>query len=279
MLSELRMLGAELPIGASANGNICPSCRGGRSSERSLSVTRVDALRLAYCCHRASCGAHGFIGGTPGSDTSVEIPESGNRRPRLYTAETRGLAEDWLHELGDKYLLSKDEINWLEWTEEVGSGRLVVYVREADGKRRGVHTRTRKGQSGSSETRDYREQSDIWMGWFSIPGGAQSGHNQSPIVLVEDVLSAAKVATAGFRSASLMGCNLSLDQFLEAVEVAKGAPIVVALDRDATEKALGFVHRYHFLARGGTLVPLLLSKDLKYHSKEEIQSMVRDVTS
>jgi len=115
------------------------------------------------------------------------------------------------------------------------------------------------------------------MGWFLDYDGGRTGEGEkSPIVLVEDVLSAAKVATSGFRAASLMGCNLSLDQFLEAQEVAKDNPIVLALDRDATGKALNHVHRYGFLS-GGNLIPLLLSKDLKYHTKEEIVQMVGDV--
>lgn len=277
MLSELRMLGEGLPIGATANGEICPRCGGGRTAERSLSVTRVDALRLAYCCHRATCGAHGFIGGTPSSGTSVSVrAERGVKTTELYSAETRGLGEEWLSELGSRYRFSEDEIRRFGWNEEVNSGWLVVRIRQPDGKERGVHTRSRNGSGQSSATRDYRGQSTPWMGWFFCHerGRTREG-GKSPIVLVEDVLSAAKVATV-FDSASLMGCNLSLDQFLEAQAVAKGSPIVLALDRDATGKALNHVHRYGFIS-GGNLIPLLLSKDLKYSSCEEIRNMIAEV--
>lgn len=278
MLSELRMLGEGLPIGTTTNGEICPRCGGGRTAERSLSVTRMDALRLAYCCHRATCGLRGFIGGTFSSSTSVSVPsDRGTKTTELYSAETQGLGEDWLYELGGLYRFSEDEIRRLGWTEEVNSCWLVVRIRQPDGKERGVHTRSRKWDGQSSATRDYRGESAPWMGWFfRHDGGRTEEGEKSPIVLVEDVLSAAKVATSGFRAASLMGCNLSLDQFLEAQEAAKGNPIVLALDRDATDKALNHVHRYGFLS-GGNLIPLLLSKDLKYHTKEEIVQMVDDV--
>lgn len=276
MLSELRMFGATLPIGATAHGELCPRCGGGRNRERSLSVTRLDALRLAYCCHRATCSAHGFIGGTPGSSTGESKPIGENRSGRsqeLYTLETVGLGKDWKDKLSRNCGFTEDDIDWLGWTEEAGSGRLVVYIRDPDGKRRGIHTRAaRVGEK--PKTRDYRESDSEWMGWYRNATGDGSPHNKSPIVLVEDVLSAAKVATAGYVSASLMGSNLTLGQLREVQTVSRDRPIILALDRDATDKALEIVSKYAFL---GNLIPLLLSKDLKYHTKEEIQKMVQDL--
>jgi len=111
------------------------------------------------------------------------------------------------------------------------------------------------------------------MGWYRGVGG---GLAAPAVVLVEDVLSAAKVAMAGYKTASLMGCDLSLDKLAEAQAAAQGQVVVLALDRDATTKAIELVSKYSFLS-GGNLIPLLLSKDLKYHDIEEIQAMVNDV--
>jgi hypothetical protein len=271
VLAELRMLASELPIGASSNGRLCPFCRGGRTSERSFSITAMDGSRAGYCCHRASCGAHGFVDGAAHSFSRVsEFPKS--ERPRPYVAEVHGLGDYWLHKLSDSFGFSESQVSELGWTEEAGSGRLVVYIRDPSGKRRGIHTRAREGQY--PKTRDYREENSEWMGWFFHH---EHGRERSQaIILVEDVFSAAKGSYAGFTTASLQGSHLSLDQMLEAESVAAGRRIILALDRDATDKAQKIVSRYSFLS-GGNLIQMQLSKDLKYHTTEEIKQMVNDI--
>lgn len=271
VLAELRMLASELPIGASSNGRLCPFCRGGRTSERSFSITAMDGSRAGYCCHRASCGAHGFVDGAAHSFSRVsEFPKS--ERPRPYVAEVHGLGDYWLHKLSDSFGFSESQVSELGWTEEAGSGRLVVYIRDPSGKRRGIHTRAREGQY--PKTRDYREEDASWMGWF-FPHAEHGRERSQAIILVEDVFSAAK-ASFVLEAASLQGSHLSLDQLLEAQSVAAGRRIILALDRDATDKAAELVSRYSFLS-GGNLIQMHLSKDLKYHTTEEIRTMVQSI--
>jgi len=111
-----------------------------------------------------------------------------------------------------------------------------------------------------------------WSAWFRI-GGGQS----KVLVLVEDVLSAAKVAQSGFDCVSLMGTSLGLDKLKEIIREGPEF-IALALDRDATGKAIGCCSRYAFLT-DGKLRPLLTRKDLKYHTEEEIQNMVHECCS
>jgi hypothetical protein len=75
-----------------------------------------------------------------------------------------------------------------------------------------------------------------------------------------------------------MGSHLSVEQLAESLEEARGARLVLALDRDATGRSLELTSRYGFLSKG-TLTPLLLSKDLKYHTTEEIQEMVNGIVN
>ncbi|MDE2097331.1 MAG: hypothetical protein KGL39_08820 [Patescibacteria group bacterium] len=182
------------------------------------------------------------------------------------------MGEYWVSCLVERFGFTKDEVHRLAWAEEVNTGRLVVYIRDPFSKVCGVHTRAREGQY--PKTRDYRR-SEHYVGWF-FPEGTGNESCKGPIILVEDVLSAAKVSTAGFVAVSLMGSNLSLEQLGDIQAVSQGGTVALALDRDATGKAIELASRYRFLS-GGNLIPMLLSKDLKYHTKEEIVQMVGDV--
>lgn len=78
---------------------------------------------------------------------------------------------------------------------------------------------------------------------------------------------------AGFRSTSLMGTNLNIDRLCDLLSVSE--QIVLALDRDATDKALGFANRYALLAPN--LVVLPLQRDLKYEDSSTITRMIGGV--
>lgn len=78
---------------------------------------------------------------------------------------------------------------------------------------------------------------------------------------------------AGFRSVSLMGTNLNLDKLLDLLRVSES--IVLALDRDATDKSVKYAKRYALLAPGMKVLPL--ERDLKYEDTTTIRKMVEDV--
>jgi len=271
VLSQLRMLSEEVPVG-STSGFVCPACGGGSTGESSLRLTRLEPGLCLYKCHRASCGASGSIRGaycfaSAGSSIRETVLDSG----QVYSNDTHRLGKEWLSELRQRYRISEHEAARHGWAEEAGTGRLVVYIRGPQGDVRGVHTRAGPWQTGP-KSRDYRTVAGNWAAWFRA-AGAQS----NALVLVEDVLSAAKVAQSGFDCVSLMGTSLSLDKLREILREASGN-IALALDRDATNIACDICSRYSFLT-GGRLRPLIIRKDLKYHTEEEIQSMVQECCS
>jgi hypothetical protein len=53
--------------------------------------------------------------------------------------------------------------------------------------------------------------------------------------------------------------------------------IVLALDRDATDTAIGFANRYGMLAPSLTVLPLM--RDLKYEDSPTITCMIEDLLS
>lgn len=240
--------------------------------EASFNLTVVEHGKAKYLCHRATCGAHGSVFGAAGF--VIQAGNSQGSRKGVhdpFRGATGPLGGEWVSELSRLYSLREDEAIRHGWLEEIDSGRLVVCIRSPTNEHRGVQLRESRGASGS-RSRDFRETDGNWMGWF-YPSTRVS---ESPTVLVEDVISAAKVAQAGFVAASLMGCNLSLDLLLEGANRGD-FPCYLALDRDATGKAIEYSQRYRFLVNGN-LIPILLSKDIKYHTEEEIQDMIHNAT-
>jgi len=246
--SELRLLARDVPIGATEHRFACPKCNGGRHSDRSFSITRVDATTILYCCHRATCGFDGCIGRAFGDfECSESIPHRtsdenpGQFQGRPFRGDVQRLGGEWLSELQQLYGISGDDASELGWLEEIDSGRLVVPIRSPLGETRGVQTRNRRRSSGKPgdirKTLDYPQVDGPWLAWFLESQFSPS----STIVLVEDVISAAKVALAGHTGVSLMGSHLSLEGLEETQEQANN--LVLALDRDATSKALRLASR------------------------------------
>jgi hypothetical protein len=279
---QLRHFAAEIESGTTQRVE-CPWCGGGNSREKCFAVTRTSEAEALYKCHRASCGHSGRIavwgfklrqisdgGGTSGGELSNS---SSNERkqftPRLYSCDTHELGEEWAQELLGTYDIKLDEANWVGWRVESHSGNLVCPVRSPLGVVRGVEVRRSKIQVPivpSPKTDPYRFLDEPWMGWYRrITSG--------PIVFVEDAISALKVSRH-FQVACLHGSHLHQEMLLEAIEIAGvKEELIIALDRDATTKAIKFVAQYRFLAPNFRAVPL--SKDLKYSTDEEIVQILK----
>lgn len=261
VLDQLRLLSAGLSVGTSTNGEECPFCSGGRGRERSLSLRRVDEVTVLYRCWRASCGRFGRIGGA-GYTASGDADRIAKPRP-VFSGDTRELGEGWLSELHDRYGFMGEYVHQLGWRESCEEqSRLVVPIRGPDGLERGVETRAKRGVD--PKTLHYRSSDDVWMGWY----GPKQATRTAPVVLVEDVLSAAKVGLR-FRAASLMGSHVSLDHCMEAA--GESDNVILALDSDATEKALKYRRRFALLC---SLVVVPLKRDLKYETPEDIVSIL-----
>lgn len=79
------------------------------------------------------------------------------------------------------------------------------------------------------------------------------------LLVVEDALSAL-CAAHYCNTVALQGTYMSHERLLELVEYAAGDPIVFALDRDATDKAIAIVNKYKYLA---DVYVAALPKDIK----------------
>lgn len=265
---QLRHLAAEIPVGATDNRVQCPFCEGGRNKDRGFSITRVSEAEARYYCHRATCHRGGRLavwGFRLRQESNPDKPLARMFTPRVYTGNTGELGESWLSELLEKYELSREEVDWASWREDLDSKRLVCPVFSPGKVLRGHELRLGRwqvvdGSRRGPKTSHFKNLDDTWMGWYRK---VKSG----PVLLVEDCISALKGARH-FPSAALLGSHLSLDHLLEAVEVAGDFPIFLALDKDATDKTMKFISEWRFIAPN--LVARPLSKDLKYYTDQEI---------
>lgn len=279
---KLRHFAASLETGTTDRSELCPWCGGGRDEEAAFAITRISEAEVLYKCHRASCGRSGRLAvwgfrlrQISFGDDLDQVPDTSAEKgklftPRLHTCDTIELGEEWTSELLDLYGLQREECIREGWRVEIGSGNLVVRVCSPLGVVRGYEVRRSKVQIpyvSSPKTTSYRVLDEPWLGWY------RGTHSSGATVLVEDAISALKVSRH-FQVVCLHGSHIALEQLLEIIGVVGNGDIVLALDKDATSKALKFVAEWRFLAPNFRAV--ILEKDLKYLSDTEICIKLRD---
>lgn len=256
---EIRGLLAGLYEGEESGGHLCPFCRGGRHGEHTLSVKRLSTGGV-YVCHRASCGRRGRIDGGAGFHDNVT--KKSEFEPRRYTGSLVPLPDAAYEYYWTKYGISESDLGYVAWSPEYE--RTVWQVLDSRTYLRGYELRAIDDRK--PKTLHYRQVDEPWVGWF------RDYPKDETIVIVEDVISAFKVSKV-FASVSLMGTHLNLEKLLDVLEVSDD--IVLALDRDATNKALEYSKRWAMLAPSIKVLPL--ERDLKLETIEEIERKVRGV--
>lgn len=108
------------------------------------------------------------------------------------------------------------------------------------------------------------------MGWFVSSEQRWESPSWKNVLLVEDVVSAMRAADF-IPAVALLGCNLSLEKLMEILKVTDD--IYLALDRDATGKALAFQRMYSFVAPEMKVIPL--DYDLKNLADKQIEEKLR----
>lgn len=272
---QLRKYADEVQIGTTETRWDCPFCGGGGNKDRAFSITRTDEVTVLYDCHRASCGRSGRV-----SSPGIHIPRLDPKTiivsdnspvsvrkftPKEYRGNLGELGTKWLSSLSNRFGLEPEELLDEGWREDIETGRLVYPIRSSIGLRRGFETRRAPWHdAGIPKTIAYREHDCPWVGWFR-------GIGTGPVVLVEDMVSALKVSRQ-YQVACLMGSHIGIEHIWEISSVHKEAGIILALDRDATEKAERFVRDWQFVLSNFRHV--LLSNDLKHSSDKEIKEII-----
>ena len=261
--AQLKLLAKEIPRGTTANGQECPFCKGGKHGERALSIThRPDGVVL-FICHRASCSKAGRVFVNGQVSVNLDINHGPEFKARPWTGNSRSLDSKERELLDQQYGLTFREINWhrLSMTED---GRLLFKIVGPAGQLRGHILRTLPGESNLPKAETYKELNEPFAGWFWTETSSKK-----KIILVEDCLSAIRAARQ-FYSVALLGTNLSMDNMMELLKFSDH--LVLALDKDATKKALDYQQKYKFIAP--QLAVAILDKDLKHLPDNEIKERI-----
>lgn len=256
----------DIEVGDSTRDTPCPRCGGGTNKEKSFVITRTEE-GYVFVCHRASCGHKGA--------TYMSRGERAHQAGKPVTPPKK----KELH----KY---KGELHWnpelAEYMEErfgvfcdalSDTGRAMFMVRGPDRRPVGWVARAYPGfYKGNIDTAqkaiNYQEREyDLGLHFPS----AINWYGQEKLVVVEDWVSAEKLASIGVSAAALLGTNLSFATAEELKDTLGVKELVVCLDFDALAKAVDLRRELSLVFDVITIQ--VLKKDPKDTPVEELRSI------
>lgn len=247
---------ADLEDGTTAAGQLCPSCAGGQTGERTLSVAKRENV-LLWKCHRDSCGFSGAA--TVGGKTyrRTEIPHTRGIVGRTISRTSEALDAYTREYLASRYQLTDSHIGkyGIGWDRE--TNRVVLPVRDFAGQDLGVALRA-LDSNVQPKTKTHTEKDAI--SWF-VNRTVNNG-----VIVVEDQFSAIR-ASDYLTSVALLGTHLN-DERVAEIKHSGLSPVYLALDADAWATAVKYAVRYR-----SQLHPRLikLDKDIKDQTDQELR--------
>ncbi len=222
----------DLPSGQTQSGEICPSCGGGASKEKSFSVTNGNGT-LLFHCHRSSCDLRGAItgGGMPSFEAGRRALDGKTSYPRIKTIP---LAQATVKFLAAKYRLPEESVEYagFRWSGEADGRygrRISMPIYGPDGRERGTSYRSYEGAKPKAIV-ELRDESCIVGSWYKWRRASEV------LVLVEDQISAIKLAPY-VHALALLGTNIS-EELAEEIATANYKQVLICLDEDAILKAV-----------------------------------------
>jgi len=246
------------------HGLDCPFCRGGRHGEKALTITRRRDGTALFICHRASCSRAGRVFVDGHVSINLEDPRFREFTPRPYDKASRALSDEERELIARSYSLTYHETNYYRLSIDQESGRLVIPVMGPQEQFRGHILSNLPGATTKPKSLIYKILDEPFAAWF-WPTTAK----REKIVVVEDCISAMRVGRQ-YVAVALMGTNLNIENMLEILKYSDN--MVLALDKDATQKALHYQHKYKFMCPAMQVA--MLEKDLKWLSDAEITERV-----
>lgn len=248
----------------------CPLCDGGATKEKAFSLFRRSNT-VFFKCFRASCGIHGSVDvyGTLGDRQDSLVPKTVDMR-RLFDAPLLPLPSEQARFLNTKYSLSADELEQAGVKYSPNDGRMAYSVFGPGGHLQFRGFNVRSYQPAHIKWDAYREQWETpWIGWYER---AYIG-SDSPVLVVEDQISAIK-ASRVYLSVALLGTHLDLEKVSEIGRKAGQRVVLLALDKDATAKAIDYVNEFKFFTND-RFVAIPLEADIKAMSTTELNTLVK----
>lgn len=213
---------------------VCPFCHGGNSQETSLVLT-IRGDGTFYCCHRAACGESGTLN-KPMLPNSLGAVVQQNRPKRFDLPYRHAEGDDvWTYRFAEALDMSVSLATVTQaglFVAEDDPEEAVWVLRGFDGELRGYQTR-KNWQYGGKRVRTFKEV-DGYM--YHVIPPLLRGVDHNCLVVVEDAMSAAAVASHGYHSLALLGTYLPEEVADEAGTRGYEA-ITIALDPGAEKEA------------------------------------------
>lgn len=246
------------------SGQLCPSCKGGRGGERTLSVGKTGPS-LWWRCHRASCGFTGRdrINGYDGPATADE------KRQRYRNFKRTNIPLKLKYDLAERFHTSPETFDQARWSytpDYDGHGpRVIMPIFGPTGAVRGENFRSYAGYEPKSLIN--AELGENVICWYKFRKYSKT------LVVVEDQPSALRIAESGYAdSLALLGTVLTLDRVLEIRE-GEYNTVWLALDNDATTRAIKYLQE--FRSHLPNLKLKALDEDIKDMSPEHFQTFIQ----
>lgn len=263
----IRLIGSNLSKNETTRG-VCPWCQGGSTREQSFAVTR-DGPTAKYVCHRNSCTypSSGYLA-LSGAPTKMKGLKP-KPKPKEYHRETRLLGEENYNYIYRRWQLVKEVVDSYRIKEAEANDMLVIPTYNQDGVQQGLELK-RGHKYTVSKSYVYHGNTADGLAWFNVrpeykvPDALLLGAHMkkeffdNSLLIVEDVMSAIK-ANAFINTLALMGTSMNAEQ-AQKIADAGYDKVLIALDADASSKAVKLASRYR------TLLPMrvvLLEKDIK----------------
>jgi hypothetical protein len=241
---------------------VCPFCGGGSSKEASLALTHSEDGSLLFYCHRAHCTARGVLGGS--RYTGAERASPQRTREWDLSAHTQSFPVWVVEQCQRAWGVDLLETGWL-WDND--TGRIIMPVAGARGQPRGHIARLPPDYKGVKSLRFAIDEDAPWACWYATSFGT--------LVVVEDIPSAYRISRLGMSAVALCGTRMGVteqEEIADATRLWGFSKILVALDKDAAR--LTFHYAKDLLMRGLDVEPLLIEKDFKNMTDEEIRCTV-----
>jgi hypothetical protein len=263
----LAIVASGLQTGEQTRRILCPACGGGHTAEKSFAL-RKEQDCIKYKCWRASCGVKGIIdyfGSFLEEPQAPPPPADFKGRHFLGSLSEIPLAGRSMFK--QRFGLEDNDLEFagVRWAPE--SDRYSFPVENPRGVNKGLTLRTFHEHSIHPKWEAFPNYKDVcWQGWY-----VRSWTRKMPVVVVEDALSALKVSRQ-YRAAFLNGTDINLDKMSEMIGEAGDAGVIIALDKDASEKAINLLQKYSFFL-GGMATCVQLEVDLKFFSDSQIKNL------
>lgn len=251
--ADITLLANNLRTGDSTR-EICPTCRGGSSQEKSLSITLTEE-GLVWQCFRASCPERGGKGGGSTQSTAPVV-----KPRRIWSGTTHSLPEQVAKRIHEMWGVDSPDTWW--WTTDYG-GRVAMSMRSPKYTHRGWVLRSITKTDGAKAL-TFVDEGQEGISWYRT-----SPHTGT--IIVEDIPSAIR-ASKYMNAVALCGTGIGLERAQEIAEFAP-RPVVMALDQDATNLSFKWARKYSLL--WGTVVVQPLKKDLKDMEDEDLWTLLK----